>query len=197
MDKLFHPIGYCHTHGIFEERGIAFDSTSRVDLAGNITSCPKCGAHSQMVPGSYSASQGIVNILLDKSVTREMLLALADIAAKVDSGVITPEQAREKATAISPKFGRLFDPSSWTGEVKGAIAGALLTIIPTILNSGTTTINNNYYAPPAISETHTPAEHYIKLPLQGPVPTNKPLFDKWNDCTALTRIPVPKPRPTK
>lgn len=196
MNKVFHPAAYCPDHGIFEATAFAMSGEGNISFAGCGTTCPVCNGKSEILSGRYEYAKDTLSVLLDKSVTPEALKALLEIVTNLDQGNITPLEAHEEAVKLSPAFSGLFNPSSWSGEVKAAIIGSLMMLIPSILNGGSSTTINNYHAAPAISRSETPIDYPI-TPLQGPIPRKNPksIFDEWKNGTAIFSIPIPSKRP--
>lgn len=118
-----HPIAYCTQHGFFAATAFAFAAGARLTIRGCSTSCPICGTPSEIVPGAYSAELDSMNLLVDPSISKDALAALSKLLNRVEAGEISPAEAAVEAKKISSKLGGLFDPSTWSPEVKaGAIA---------------------------------------------------------------------------
>lgn len=120
-----HPLAYCKEHGFFAASAFAFAAGAKVTISGCSTSCPTCGTPSEIVPGAYAADLNSMNILVDASISKDALLALRKLLTRVEAGEISPAQAMAEATKISPRLGGLFDPSTWSPEVKAATVGAV------------------------------------------------------------------------
>jgi hypothetical protein len=145
-----HPLAYCRQHGFFPASAFAFAVGAKVNISGCSTSCPKCGTPSEIVPGAYDASLQTINVLVDPSISNDALAALRKLINRVETGEITPAQATVEAKKISPKLGGMFDPSTWSPEVKAAAIAAIAYLLGQASGCGDAPVVKIY--PPAIEE---------------------------------------------
>jgi hypothetical protein len=102
-----------------------------------------------------------MNLLVDASISREALAALGKLLSRVEAGEISPAEAAVEAKRISPKLGGLFDPSTWSSEVKAAAIAAVAYLLGQAAGCDDAPVVNVY--PPQIERpapTVKPDEKY-------------------------------------
>jgi hypothetical protein len=101
---------------------LPFSGFRRVLLRGNITNCPirGCGGMARVAEGLFEFTGHGVAILSAPEVTFEMLIALRALAQSASKERWPADRFLEEAENISPAFGGLFKPSTWSPEVKAA-----------------------------------------------------------------------------
>ena len=112
-------------------------SVGRVHLQSNRTNCPVpgCGGWAQIADGLFDFTREGVAILSAPQVTYEMLIALRALVRSAHQDQWPVEKLKKEAEAISPTFGGLFSPSTWSPEVKQGLilaAGAIITAYITL-----------------------------------------------------------------
>jgi hypothetical protein len=101
---------------------LPFSGSARVLLRGNMTNCPirGCGGMARVAEGLFEFTGHGVAILSAPEITFEMLIALRALAQSAHKERWPIERFRQETEAISPAFGGLFKPSTWSPEVKSA-----------------------------------------------------------------------------
>jgi hypothetical protein len=151
-----------------------------VAILGIAQPCPKCGHPSQIIPGTYDATQDGLNVLIDPSISPDALAAIKHLALRLKNAEITPEQAKKEAEKISPKLGKLFDISGWSDQAKATLYAAVIaaaTAVSVAKMTSTpkeTTIINQIFIEQSVSRKN-------KLSSSTTIPNKS--------------IPFPKPRP--
>lgn len=93
--------------------------------------------------GVYGILENTINILSGPTITYQKLLALNNLLVEEIKNPNPPEIIKEKAGRIDPNLGGLFNPFSWSPEVKnatiGVIGGVIGVIILALTNGSTQT----------------------------------------------------------
>ena len=79
--------------------------------------------------GTFVVSGGDAAFAILRNLPAETLPAIQDAAELAQAGRITFEEAKEAAAKVDASAAGLFDPANWSGEVKGAIIGAIIMAI--------------------------------------------------------------------
>jgi hypothetical protein len=112
---------------------LPFVGIRRALLSRNRTNCPSCGGTARVADGLFEFVRDGVAILSAPEVTYEMLLGLRALVQSAHQQQWSTEKLKEEAETISPAFGGLFAPSTWSPEVKNAciaaVAGLLIAYI--------------------------------------------------------------------
>lgn len=138
---IHHPPAFCTQHGLFPATQFGLEDVVEGTLVGCKVSCPKCGRLSEIIPGRYDAIGRQLSILIDPSISQEALAAIRELVGKVERKELTPEQAAAEAKKISPTLAGLFDPATWSPEVKAAIIGVVGLLLA---QSSSCSVNINY-----------------------------------------------------
>lgn len=134
MDRVQYPIAFCPVHGVFPAKGsIAMAHGASVTIAGVVINCPRCGRESEFIPGRYEATADHLNVLIDPSISVEALKALQALAAAVQTGKMTPAQAKKSAAQIHQRAARLFDVANWSNEAKATLYAGVIVAAATLL----------------------------------------------------------------
>jgi hypothetical protein len=126
MGNFRHPAAFCKTHGLFPATAFAMEPGAGVTILGCSTNCPICNATSEVLPGTYSAFQDRVDVLLHPSVSKELLAALTAVIEAARDNRISEQEARKQADKIVPGSGRLFDIANWSGQAKATLYGSII-----------------------------------------------------------------------
>jgi hypothetical protein len=111
VKKFHHPPAFCPVHGIVPATSIALGvGAMQNTFIGCSAPCPQCQRSIEVLPGTYDAHSDRLNFLLDPSISKEALQHLKSIAERAARKEITAEEAREQASKIGPKAGKLFEP---------------------------------------------------------------------------------------
>jgi hypothetical protein len=119
----------CMTCGAVFWMRLPFGGASVVELRSNVTNCPICGGWAQIADGLFQFTRDGLAVISAPDVTHQMLAALHGLLHRAYEQDLPVEEIKRQAEAISPGFGRLFDPTTWSPEVKSAVIGALAAVL--------------------------------------------------------------------
>jgi hypothetical protein len=188
--KTHRPLALCAEHGLFEAdfgfRGGGGGGGS-VGFVGFSVICPHCGRLSAIVPGVYKGDDEKLELLLDPSVSSEMLEAFRRLATDVQTGRITPEAAEREAEKIHPKAAKLFNVASWSDQAKATLYGPIVGSIIGSIIAGVITARMS--SPPTQNLTVQPViERVVPLPTGI---TRPPTMQGSDTATLEAKSPEP------
>ena len=181
--RVFHPLAFCTTHGVFPATAIALGAGSQATFSNCAQNCPICNAQSEIISGTYKAGIDRVNLLLDPRISQEALRALAAIASAAKDKSITAEEAKRAAEKIHPSAGKLFDVSNWSDQAKATLYAAII---------GAAAI----LAAARITSSTTPSI-VVQPTIERVVPTAKMYLRGSSVLSSSRRVPLPKAKPLK
>jgi hypothetical protein len=111
---------------------------------GCSTPCPRCGGIARFPEGQFTEENNKLRVLNASDVTREMLVRLSLLLEEAAQNPDNLRSIQERAEAIHSGFGSLFAPASWSPEIKGALIGAITTLLATQCSAPTTVNISNY-----------------------------------------------------
>jgi hypothetical protein len=181
--KTHRPLALCAEHGLFEaDFGFRGGGGGSVGFVGFSVICPHCGRLSPIVPGVYKGDNEKLELLLDPSVSSEMLEAFRRLANDVQAGRITPKAAEREAEKIHPRAAKLFNVASWSDQARATLYGSIIGAVALVVAA-------RMSSPPTINLTVQPViERVVPLPNKNTRPP--PLHD---DDTATLEAKSPEP----
>ncbi|WP_426303026.1 hypothetical protein [Arthrobacter sp. R-11] len=125
-------LAVCPFHGVFESAVIRI-SNVKVSITGGIVSCPRCGADSKMMEGTFSFRDGLIEMLSGPQWTRDIVDEARRALANLDLGKVrTPEAAIRALEKTSPLAADLVS-KAWSRSDKLALFTLLVTTLVTLL----------------------------------------------------------------
>jgi len=175
MAQVQHPLAFCPHDGLFPCTAFAFGEGASVTLLGLSTICPECGGSAEILPGAYEALSDRLTLLLDPSISSEALLALRPVVELLQRSAISLDEARQRADAIVPNGGKLFDIANWSDQAKATLYAAVIGAIAVIAAAKVAgnPSHGDLAAQPSTQQT-TPDLQQKSSPLPG-LPGGRPL----------------------
>ncbi len=135
---MAHPPAFCPEHLVFPATLYTFVEVSDFIFSGAIQLCPKCRRQCEVIPGVYNTDiHGRLNVLVDPSVSVDILTKLRAIAEQVQSGDLTDDEAEKKASELTPKAAGLFDKlAQMPTSTKNIFIGGIIAALGYIISSG-------------------------------------------------------------
>ena len=107
----------CMSCGAIFSMRLPFGGT-QVRLESNVTNCPNCGRWAQVADGLFQFTRDGLTVISAPDVTHEMLAALRGVLRRAYEQDLPVEEIKRQAEAISPAFGGLFNPATWSLEIR-------------------------------------------------------------------------------
>src|SRR6185312_8458720 len=164
MSQIQHPAAFCPTHGIFPATAFAFAPGVSLTILGMSTTCPTCGRISEILPGAYSAFKDRIDLLLDPSVSAEVLAALRTIVEAARDDKISAAEARGQAEKILPGAGKLFD-INWSDQAKATLYAGIIGAIALIAAAKLSSSSQNVTVQPVIERVIERSIHWSDHPM--------------------------------
>ncbi|MFL5015099.1 MAG: hypothetical protein ACJ8EW_02705 [Rhizobium sp.] len=183
-----HPPAFCTKHGLFLATQMVLDQGSTASILWSETSCPACGASSEILPGFYQVLKDRLDVLIDSSITADALRALQDIALRLQRNEITTAQAVDEAVRISPKLRNIF--RGLKQETVAAVAAAIIAAVTAIYiakTSNATSVIINNYGSSTVTAPGPAVGTKLALPDIGPIPVRRPALK--NQLSSSSSIP--------
>lgn len=80
-----------------------------ISFFGCASQCPVCGSNAEVVTGTFSVRDGILEIISAPDSSRDMLRAFLSIAEKAKEGTISEQEAVLEAKRINPKYAGILE----------------------------------------------------------------------------------------
>jgi hypothetical protein len=152
-----HPPAYCAScNFLFPVTGLGVSDGSSISSVNNLANCPRCGRLVKVLDGTYAAVGDALNAVLSPDVSLEARAALMRLVVSVQEKRLGLDEAKRQAEQISPKLGKIFDISEWSGDARAAFLGSVMLTIATLAVAGATVTAPLFSPAPVVQVINAP-----------------------------------------
>jgi hypothetical protein len=170
--QVHHPPGFCpYCRRIFPVTAIAIGGGGTIRVQSSRTNCPSCGRSAEILDGTYSALGERLNAFLAPSISDAARAAVVELFKQVQAGEKSIDEAKQEASALHPRLGKLFDIVHWPPQAQAtlyaAVIGAFaLLVAPRLSPSPTTDVHIEVALPPEGSRAVPSPSHQRRQELK-------------------------------